>query len=367
MLSISAISTSPLPTHGGVVQWAKSERAFRRTRESQVPPMPHRSAHITGWGYYVPERILTNADFERMVDTSDEWILTRTGIRERHIAAPGETSSVMATHAARKALAQAGLDADDLDLILLGTCSADYRTPSSACLVQHALGAHCGALDLQAGCPGFLYALALGDQCIRGGSSRHVLVIGVEHLSPYVDYTDRSMCVLFGDGAGAVILSASEQPGGVRAFTLGSDGARPEVLWAPAGGGARPIGHAELDLGLQYVRMQGQEVFKFATQISGPAIEAVLAQAGLCMEDIDLFIPHQANLRIIEAIARRLKIPMEKMVVTVDRFGNTSASSIPIALCEAVADGRVRRGSRLMLVSFGAGLTWSAVLVEWTA
>jgi len=329
--------------------------------------MPDRFAHITGWGYYVPERILTNADLERMVDTNDEWIVTRTGIRERHIAAPGETSSVMATHAARKALAQAGLEPTDLDLILLGTCSADYRTPSSACLVQHALGARCGAFDLQAGCPGFLYALSIGDQFIRAGSCRHVLVVGVEHLTPYVDYTDRSMCVLFGDGAGAVILSASEQPGGVRAFTLGSDGARPEALWAPAGGGARPIGHEELDLGLQYVRMQGQEIFKFATQITGPAIETVLSQAGLSLDDIDLFIPHQANLRIIEAISRRLSIPMEKMVVTVDRFGNNSAASIPIALCEAVADGRVKTGSRLMLFSFGAGLTWSAVLVEWTA
>ncbi len=329
--------------------------------------MPDRFAHITGWGYYVPERILTNADLERMVDTTDEWIVTRTGIRERHIAAPGETSSVMAAHAARKALAQAGLAATDLDLILLGTCSADYRTPSSACLVQHALGARCGALDLQAGCPGFLYALSIGDQFIRAGSCRHVLVVGVEHLTPYVDYTDRSMCVLFGDGAGAVILSASEEPGGVRAFTLGSDGARPEALWAPAGGGVRPIGHEELDLGLQYVRMQGQEIFKFATQITGPAIETVLAQAGLSLDDIDLFIPHQANLRIIEAISRRLSIPMEKMVVTVDRFGNTSASSIPIALCEAVADERVKTGARLMLFSFGAGLTWSAALVEWTA
>lgn len=301
------------------------------------------------------------------MDTSDEWIVTRTGIRERHIAAPGETSSVMATHAARAALASANLAPTDLDLILLGTCTADYRTPSSACLVQHALGARCGAFDLQAGCPGFLYALSTADQFIRAGSCRHVLVVGVEHLSHYVDYTDRSMCVLFGDGAGAVILSASEQPGGVRGFTLGSDGARPEVLWAAAGGGARPIGHEELELGLQYVRMEGQEVFKFATQISGPAIETVLNQAGLTLDDIDLFIPHQANLRIIEAISRRLKIPMEKMVVTVDRYGNTSSSSIPIALRDAIAEGQIHKGQRLMLLSFGAGLTWSAVLVEWTA
>ena len=329
--------------------------------------MPNLYSHITGWGAYVPERVMTNADFEKIVDTSDEWIVTRTGIRERHIAAPGETSSVMATHAARAALASANLAPTDLDLILLGTCSADYRTPSSACLVQHALGASCGAFDLQAGCPGFLYALSTADQFIRAGSCRHVLVVGVEHLTPYVDYTDRSMCVLFGDGAGAVILSASEQPGGVRGFTLGSDGARPEVLWAPAGGGARPIGHEELDLGLQYVRMEGQEIFKFATHISGPAIETVLSQAGLTLDDIDLFIPHQANLRIIEAISRRLKIPMEKMVVTVDRYGNTSSSSIPIALNTAIAEGRIHAGQRLMLLSFGAGLTWSAVLVEWTA
>ena len=329
--------------------------------------MPNLYSHITGWGAYVPERVMTNADFEKIVDTNDEWIVTRTGIRERHIAAPGETSSVMATHAARAALESAGLTAADLDLILLGTCTGDYRTPSSACLVQHALGARCGAFDLQAGCPGFLYALTTADQFIRAGSYRHVLVVGVEHLSPYVDYTDRSMCVLFGDGAGAVIVSASEQPGGVRGFMLGSDGARPEVLWAAAGGGARPIGHEELELGLQYVRMEGQEIFKFATQISGPAIETVLSQVGLTLDDIDLFIPHQANLRIIEAISRRLKIPMEKMIVTVDRYGNTSASSIPIALCDAITEGRIHRGQRLMLLSFGAGLTWSAVLVEWTA
>ena len=329
--------------------------------------MPNLYSHITGWGAYVPERVMTNADFEKIVDTNDEWIVSRTGIRERHIAAPGETSSVMATHAARAALESAGLTAADLDLILLGTCTGDYRTPSSACLVQHALGARCGAFDLQAGCPGFLYALTTADQFIRAGSYRHVLVVGVEHLSPYVDYTDRSMCVLFGDGAGAVIVSASEQPGGVRGFMLGSDGARPEVLWAAAGGGARPIGHEELELGLQYVRMEGQEIFKFATQISGPAIETVLSQVGLTLEDIDLFIPHQANLRIIEAISRRLKIPMEKMVVTVDRYGNTSSSSIPIALRDAIAEGRIHQGQRLMLRSFGAGLTWSAVLVEWTA
>jgi len=327
--------------------------------------MSQRFSHITGWGAYVPERVLTNADLEQIVDTSDEWILTRTGIRERHIAAPGETSSVMATHAARAALERAGREAADLDLILVGTCSADYRTPSSACLVQHMLGAHCGAFDMQAGCPGFLYALSTGDQFIRAGSCTHVLVIGVEHLTPYIDYTDRSMCVLFGDGAGAVILSASEQPGGVRGFTLGSDGAHPELLWAPAGGGARPIGHEELDLGLHYVRMEGQEIFKFATQISGPAMEMVLRQAVLSLDDIDLFIPHQANLRIIEAISKRLKIPMEKIVVTVDRYGNTSSASIPLALCHAIAEGRIHAGQRLMLLSFGAGLTWSAVLVEW--
>jgi 3-oxoacyl-[acyl-carrier-protein] synthase-3 len=329
--------------------------------------MPQLFSHITGWGSYVPERILTNADFERMVDTKDEWIVSRTGIRERHISAPGETSSVMATHAARKALTQAGIDASELDLILVGTCTADYRTPSTACLIQHALGARCGAFDLQAGCPGFLYALTVADQFVRAGSCRHVLVIGVEHLSPYVDYTDRSMCVLFGDGAGAAIISAREEPGGIRAWMLGSDGAQPEILWAPAGGGARPIGHEELDQRLQYVRMQGQEVFKFATLIAAPAIEEVLHKAGARLEEIDWFLLHQANLRIIEAIARRLKVPMEKMVVTVDRYGNTSAASIPMALCDAIAEGRIHAGQRLMLLSFGAGLTWSAILIDWTA
>jgi 3-oxoacyl-[acyl-carrier-protein] synthase-3 len=324
-------------------------------------------SHITGWGAYVPERILTNADFARLLDTSDEWIISRTGIRERHIAGPGETASVMATHAAQKALAQAGIAATELDLIVVGTCTGDYRTPSTACLVQHALGARCGALDLQAGCPGFLYALTVADQFVRSGSCRQVLVIGVEHLTPFIDYTDRSMCVLFGDGAGAAIVSASAEPGGIRAWMLGADGAQPELLWAPAGGGARPIGQAELDQRLQYVRMQGQEVFKFATQIAGPAVEEVLKKADVRLEEVEWFVLHQANLRIIEAVARRLKVPMERMVVTVDRYGNTSAASIPMALCAALAEGRIHAGQRLLLLSFGAGLTWSALLVDWTA
>ena len=321
---------------------------------------------ITGWGMYVPEKILTNADMERMVDTTDEWVTSRTGIKQRHIASPGESASTLAIAAGRQALERAGIEGKDLGLVIVATVCGDYPFPSTANLVQHALGAECGAFDLQAACSGFLYALSVAHQFVAQGSVKHVLVIGVEVLSKVVDYTDRSTCVLFGDGAGAVVLSASSQPGGLLGFTIGSDGARPELLWIPTGGSAEPASEEAIRDRRNFVQMQGSDVFKFATRIMGTAMEEALANAGLTADDMDLFIPHQANLRIIEAASKRLNLPPEKVFVNIENYGNTSAAAIPIALCEAIDQGRIYPGARLGMVAFGAGLTWAAAVVEWT-
>jgi len=322
---------------------------------------------ITGWGMSVPEKILTNADLERIVDTSDEWITSRTGIKQRHVAAPGETASTLSIAAARQALERAGLEGKDIGLIIVATVCPDYPFPSTANLVQFALGAQCGAFDMQAACSGFLYALSTAHQFIANGSVKHALVVGVEVLSRVVDYEDRTTCVLFGDGAGAVVLSASDEPGGLLGFTIGSDGARPEMLWIPVGGSAEPITEASLREHRQYIKMQGAEVFKFATRIMGTAMEEALAQAGMTAHEMDLFIPHQANLRIIEAAVKRLSLPWEKVFVNIENYGNTSAAAIPIALCEAIDQGRVFPGAHLGMVAFGAGLTWAAAVVKWTA
>lgn len=322
---------------------------------------------ITGWGMYVPERVLTNADLEKLVDTSDEWITSRSGIKERRIAAPHETASTLSINAARQALARAGIEGKDLDLIIIGTVSYDYQFPSTANLVQHALGAQCGAFDMQAACTGFLYALSVAHQFIATGAARHVLVVGVEVLSRVMDYTDRTTCVLFGDGAGAVVLSRSEEPGGLLGFTLGSEGSRPELLWIPVGGSAKRIDEEDLRERRPYVKMQGAEVFKFATRIMGTAMEEALAKAGMTAEEMDLFIPHQANLRIIEVASKRLGLPPEKVFVNIEKYGNTSAAAVPIALCEAIEQGRVFPGAHLGMVAFGAGLTWAAAVVKWTA
>jgi 3-oxoacyl-[acyl-carrier-protein] synthase-3 len=322
---------------------------------------------ITGWGMYVPERVLTNQDFERMMDTSDEWITSRTGIKERRIAAPDETTSTFSIAAARRALNRAGLQGKDLDFIIVATVRGDYPFPSTASLVQDALGASCGAMDVQAACAGFLYGLATAHQFVATGAARHVLVVGVELLSRFVDYEDRGTAVLFGDGAGAVVLSASDEPSGVLGFTLGSDGACPERLWIPTGGTREAITEAVLRDRRQYVQMQGNEVFRFATRVMGTAMEDALAHAGMSAEEMDLFIPHQANLRIIESAVRRLKLPPEKVFVNIEKYGNTSAASIPIALCEAIDQGRVYPGAHLGMVAFGAGLAWAAAVVKWTA
>jgi 3-oxoacyl-[acyl-carrier-protein] synthase-3 len=327
--------------------------------------MSQRYGNIVGWGKYLPERVLTNADLERMVDTSDEWIVSRTGIRERRIVSEGETTSHLAIEASRQALEMAGVRARDLGLIIVATSSPDYLTPPISSQVQHALGAKdVGAFTLVAGCPGFVYGLATAQQFIASGACDAILVVGVEIISRFIDYTDRSTCVLFGDGAGAVVLQVSEQPSGVLSFVLGSDGSGAQHLILPGGGTTAPPTHETIEAGLQFLRMDGKQVFRFATRILGKALKQAIQQAGLTTDDIDLFIPHQANRRIIESAARYVGLPEEKVFINIDRYGNTSAASIPIALTEAIEQGRARPGDTLAFVAFGAGLTWAASVVK---
>jgi len=318
-------------------------------------------ARITGTGGYLPERVLTNHDLERMVDTSDQWIRERTGIRERRIAAPDETTSMLAERAARRALAAAGLAPEAVDLIVLATTTPDQVFPSTACLLQRRLGiSGCAAFDVQAVCTGFIYALAVADKFIRAGDARRALVVGAETLSRIVDWSDRSTCVLFGDGAGAVVLEAAEEPG-VLSTHLHADGGYAELLQVPAG---ISQGYDKVRAGEAYVEMRGSEVFKVAVNTLGRIVDETLEANGLGREAVDWLIPHQANIRIIAATARKLGLPMERVVVTVDRHGNTSAASVPLALDAAVRDGRIRRGELLLLEAFGGGFTWGSALVR---
>jgi 3-oxoacyl-[acyl-carrier-protein] synthase-3 len=325
-------------------------------------------AHITGWGRYAPSQVLTNADLERIVDTSDEWIRSRTGIRERRVAAAHETTASMAAVASLRALAVAGLEPDAIDLILLGTLTPDYWMPSTAALVKEAIGnTRAVAMDVMAACSGFVYAYASAHAHITSGMARHVLVIGAETLTRFLDYTDRNTCILFGDGAGAVVLSASDQPGGGMGIELTTEPSGAYMIWLPAGGAKAPPGIDTVNRGEHFIRMEGRETYRFATRTLATTALAAVEQAGLQPSDIDLFIPHQANIRIIDAVAKGLGLPMEKMFVNVDRYGNTSAASIPIALAEAVDSGRVKVGDHVVMVAFGAGFTSGAIALQWTA
>jgi 3-oxoacyl-[acyl-carrier-protein] synthase-3 len=323
-------------------------------------------ARITGWGKYAPAKVLTNFDLEKMVETSNEWILERTGIRERRIAAPEETASTMSVEAAKQALSRAGISPQDLDLIILATSSPDYHLPAAASLVQDMLGAkYVPAFDLRAGCTGFLYALAVATQFIATGAYRNILVIGTEIISKFIDWTDRNTCVLFGDAAGAVVLQPSDYPTGVISFLLGSDGSQADALIAYGGGSKYPFSQEVLDRKLNYIRMDGPRVFKFAVRVMVQSVREIMASSGLLPDEVSLIIPHQANIRIIQAAAKELGIPMEKFYINLDRYGNTSAASIPVALCEAIEEGRIKDGDNIIMVSFGAGLTWGACAVKW--
>jgi 3-oxoacyl-[acyl-carrier-protein] synthase-3 len=327
-----------------------------------------RRAHITGWGRYVPSQILSNADLERMVDTSDEWIVSRTGIRERRVAAADETTASMAAVAGLRAIRTAGIDPDEIDLILLATLTPDYWMPSTAALVKEAIGnTRAAAMDVAAACSGFVYAYATAQAWITGGLAKHVLVIGAELLTRFLDYTDRGTCILFGDGAGAVVLSASDEPGGTLGIELTTEPQGAYMIWLPAGGAKSPPSAETIARGEHYIRMEGKETYRFATKTMAlTALESV-RKSGLQPADVELFIPHQANIRIIEAVAKGLDLPMERMYTNVDRYGNTSAASVPIALAEAVNEGRLQVGDDVCLVAFGAGFTSGAVTVNWTA
>jgi len=331
-------------------------------------PSPAIRAHVTGWGRYAPAGVLTNADLERMVDTSDEWIVQRTGIRERRVAAAHETTASMAAVASLRAIRTAGLEPDDIDLILLATLTPDYWMPSTAALVKEAIGnTRAAAMDVAAACSGFVYAYATAQAYITSGLARHVLVIGAELLTRFLDYTDRGTCILFGDGAGAVVLSAATEPGGGLGIEMTTEPQGAYMIWLPAGGAKSPPSAATIARGEHYIRMEGKETYRFATRTLATTALASIAKAGLDPADIDLFIPHQANIRIIEAVAKGLDLPMDRMYVNLDRYGNTSAASVPIALAEAVNEGRVKVGDRIVIVAFGAGFTSGAVAIEWTA
>lgn len=323
-------------------------------------------ATISGCGMYVPEKVLTNKDLETMVDTSDEWITQRTGIRQRHIAADGETSSSMGIHAGRQAIAAAGLTADDIDLVICGTATPDYQFPATACLIQDALGITGGAFDIEAGCSSFMYGLSMASAMIMSGAHRNVLVVGSEVLSRIMDWSDRATCVLFGDGAGAVVVSAADAGSFPPTFVLGADGSGGHALYVPAGGGRSPASDSTVRDGLHTIRMAGPEVFRFASRVVVEACQQVLDRLAFTPDDIDMFIPHQANERIIDNALKRLNFPRERCFVNIDKYGNTSSASIPIALCEAHAAGLLRPGDTLLMVGFGAGLTWAAGAIQWS-
>lgn len=325
-----------------------------------------RPVGVIGTGKYVPEKILTNHDMEKMMDTNDEWIVSRTGIRERHIAAPDEATSDLAYEAAKAAAASAGISPSDIELIIVATITPDSAFPSTACILQDKLGAKgAAAFDLSAACSGFVYGLATATSFIQSGMYNNALVIGVDCLSRITDYSDRNTAVLFGDGAGAVILGEVPEGRGFKSFDLGAEGAGGPLLNIQAGGSRLPASETTLANKQHYIYMNGREVFKFAVRVMGTATIDVLDKAGLSKEDVDLFIPHQANIRIIQSAMQRLELPEDKVVINVDKYANTSAASIPLALVEAAEEGRMKAGDTILMVGFGGGLTWGASVLVW--
>ncbi len=328
--------------------------------------MDVRPVKIAGVGAYVPPQVMTNADLEKMVDTSDEWIVERTGIRERRIAGIGVATSDLAIEAAKSCLLHAGVAGSELDLIIVASASPDHLFPATACIVQASLGANnAAAFDMEIGCSGFIYALVTGAQYISCGTYEKVLVIGSETLSRFTNWNDRNTCCLFGDGAGAVLLTPGEEGEGIISFILGSNGSSSSLLTLPMGGSRIPACKESLDQGLHYIHMEGKAVFKFAVKVLIKAVTEVLKECGREIDDIGLLIPHQANIRIIESACERFRMPMERVMVNIGQYGNTSSASIPIALFEAVRDGRVKKGQLVVLVAFGAGLSWGSVALVW--
>ncbi|MCF7755240.1 beta-ketoacyl-ACP synthase III [Paenibacillus amylolyticus] len=325
-----------------------------------------RPVGVIGTGKYVPEKILTNSDLEKMVDTNDEWIVSRTGIKERHIAAPDQATSDLAYEAAIKALESAGMTGSDLDLIIVATITPDSSFPSTACILQDKLGAKgAAAFDLSAACSGFVYGLASATSFIQSGMYNNALVIGADCLSRITDYTDRNTCVLFGDGAGAVVVGEVPEGRGFKAFDLGAEGSGGSLLQMEGGGSRLPASAETVENKKHYIYMNGREVFKFAVRVMGTATIEVLRKAGMERTDVDLFVPHQANIRIIQSAMQRLELPEEKVVVNVDKYANTSAASIPLALVEAAEEGRMKAGDTVLMVGFGGGLTWGASVLVW--
>lgn len=325
--------------------------------------MPH--AAITGWGFALPDRVLTNADLERMVETSDEWIVSRTGIRERRIVGQNDTTTSLASLAAERAMEKAGLTGSDIELIVVATATADDFLVSQACLVQAAIESKAAAFDVGAACAGFVTALNVATQFVNAGVYKNALVIGADTLTRYVDFTDRGTCVLFGDGAGAVVLEASTEDRGLLSAVLGADGGGSQHLFVPGAARFAPESADIFPDSQPHLRMNGQAVFKFAVNVMGDSSVECITKAGMTLDDVDMLIPHQANIRIIEAAARKLSLPMEKVWVNLDRYGNTSAASVPIALAEAADAGALNEGDNVVLVAFGAGLAWASGLVRW--
>lgn len=325
------------------------------------------SVGITGTGSYMPENILTNFQLEKIVDTSDQWIRKRTGIKNRRISDENTATSDLATMAAKNALKSAGISPTELELIIIATVTPDMSFPSTACIVQKNLGAaKAAAFDIEAACSGFVYALTVAEQFIKSGYYKNALVIGAETLSKITDWEDRSTCVLFGDGAGAVILERAEEGYGILSSNIGADGEQGHFLTLPAGGSRNPASVETIENKLHYIKMAGNEVFKFAVRAMESSSHEALEKCGLSLEDIDYLIPHQANIRIIEAAAKRLNIPMDKVYVNLDNYGNMSSASIPVALDEAVNKGFIKKGQIVLLVAFGGGLTWASSIIKWS-